>query len=66
MSAIFVPKIKGEIVMDNRKFIEKCKDILEGKGLQRDTLFVVWSCKTLQNNKAIMSATTKGWKDSSN
>ena len=47
-------------MMDNQKFIEKCKDILEGKGLQRDTLFVVWSCKTLQNNKAIMSATTKG------
>lgn len=46
--------------MDNNKFIEKCKDILEEKGVQRETIFVVWSCKTLQNNKAILSATLKG------
>ena len=41
--------------MDNNNFIEKCKDILEDKGVKRDTIFVVWSCKTLQNNKAILS-----------
>lgn len=46
--------------MDNNKFIEKCKDILEGKGVKRDTIFVVWSCKTLQNNKAILSHSEKG------
>ena len=46
--------------MDNNKFIEKCKDILEEKGVKRDTIFVVWSCKTLQNNKAILSHSEKG------
>ena len=46
--------------MDNNKFIEKCQDILEGKGVKRDTIFIVWSCKTLQNNKAILSHSEKG------
>lgn len=46
--------------MDNNKFIEKCKDILEEKGVQRETIFVVWSCKTLQNNKAILSHSANG------
>ena len=46
--------------MDNNKFIEKCKDILEEKGVKRDAIFVVWSCKTLQNNKAILSHSEKG------
>lgn len=46
--------------MDNNKFTEKCKDILESKGFERDDIFIVWSCKTLQNNKAILSATVKG------
>ena len=46
--------------MDNNKFFEKCKDILEGKGVKRETIFIVWSCKTLQNNKAILSHSEKG------
>lgn len=46
--------------MDSEKFIEKCKDILVTKGIDRETIFVVWSCKTLQNNKAILSSTLKG------
>lgn len=46
--------------MDNQEFIEKCKDILEEKGIKREDIFVVWSCKTLQNNKAIMSSFGKG------
>lgn len=46
--------------MGNITFIEKCKDILEEKGIKRGTIFVVWSCKTLQNNKAIMSHSEKG------
>ena len=46
--------------MDNSKFIKKCKDILVSKGVVRETIFVVWSCKTLQNNKAIVSHTAKG------
>lgn len=46
--------------MDNGIFIEKCKDILEKRGIKRESIFVVWSCKTLQNNKAILSSTIKG------
>lgn len=46
--------------MDNQKFIEKCKDILAEKGIKREHIFVVWSCKTLQNNKAVLSYTKKG------
>lgn len=41
--------------MDNGIFIEKCKDILEQRGIKRENIFAVWSCKTLQNNKAILS-----------
>jgi hypothetical protein len=59
--------------MDNNKFIEKCKTIIIEKenkkvyGPLKDNflvsandVFVVWSCKTLQNNKAILSATVNG------
>lgn len=46
--------------MDNNKFIEKCKDILAERGVKKETIFVVWSCKTLQNNKAILSHSEKG------
>lgn len=46
--------------MDNGIFIEKCKDILEKRGIKRENIFVVWSCKTLQNNKAILSTIIKG------
>lgn len=41
--------------MDNNKFIEICTGILVSKGINRKSIFVVWSCKTLQNNKAILS-----------
>ena len=51
--------------MDNQEFINKCKSIIvaegEGEGsVTSDEIFVVWSCKTLQNNKAILSTTQKG------
>lgn len=56
--------------MDNELFIEKCKQIVkkEIKDAVADpsgaypnfNVFVVWSCKTLQNNKAILSASIKG------
>ncbi|KAF1295172.1 hypothetical protein BAU15_05315 [Enterococcus sp. JM4C] len=46
--------------MDNNRFIEKCKDIIEARGIKRESIFVVWSCKTLQNNKAILSYAEKG------
>ena len=46
--------------MDSNKFIEKCKSILESRGVELETIFVVWNCKTLQNNKAILSRTGMG------
>ena len=54
--------------MDSGKFIEKCKEIIvdycnkhldvtDKKTITKDNVFVVWSCKTLQNNKALLSTT---------
>lgn len=52
--------------MENEKFINKCKEIV--KKYEMDHLdksddvpefdvFVVWQCKALQNNKALLSTT---------
>jgi hypothetical protein len=52
--------------MGNKEFIEKCKEIvrkyaeehLDKSDIMPDfDVFVVWSCKTLQNNKALLSTT---------
>lgn len=55
--------------MDNQKFITKAinavvdyfnsqSDATDKNGtLTSDQVFVVWSCKTLQNNKAMLSTT---------
>lgn len=54
--------------MDNQEFIAKCKgivleyanehlDVTDSKRINSDDVFVVWSCKTLQNNKALLSTT---------
>ena len=52
--------------MDNEKFINKCKEIVENYAkehldksddIPNFDVFVVWSCKTLQNNKALLSTT---------
>ena len=48
--------------MDNKKFINLCKDLIM-KHITKtykitpfdDDVYVVWSCKTLQNNKALLS-----------
>lgn len=41
------------------EFIEKCKDIVLGHlnmtDRSPDEIYVVWSCKTLQNKKAVLS-----------
>lgn len=63
MGAFFV-----ERKMDNEKFIDLCKeevmkyanehlDKTDKKEITIDNVFVVWSCKTLQNNKALLSTT---------
>ena len=55
-------------MMDNQKFIYECVrtvvayandhlDKSDGKEIGLDDVFVVWSCKTLQNNKALLSTT---------
>lgn len=52
--------------MDNQKFIEKCKQVVKdytqehldkSDNVPEFDVFVVWSCKTLQNNKALLSTT---------
>lgn len=54
--------------MDSKKFIELCKntvveyfnkkvDTTDKKEITKDDVFVVWACKTLQNNKALISTT---------
>lgn len=46
------------------EFIAKCKDIVidyvGDKNIAQNDVFVVWSCKTLQNKKALLSTTAKG------
>ncbi|MBR8700249.1 hypothetical protein IX317_000629 [Fusobacterium sp. DD29] len=54
--------------MDSKKFIELSKKEIvdyfnsrvektDNKKLTMDDVFVVWSCKVLQNNKALLSTT---------
>ena len=52
--------------MKNEEFINKCKEIVRQYAMEHldksDSVpefevFVVWSCKTLQNNKALLSTT---------
>lgn len=48
--------------MDNQKFIDLCKSGViayysteRGFRIKPKNVYVVWSCKTLQNNKALLS-----------
>lgn len=54
--------------MNEKRFIKYCKkavidyfnehvDKTEATQLNEDDVFVVWQCKTLQNNKALLSTT---------
>lgn len=54
--------------MPNDKFLDICKSIVvdyfnknvdktDSKQITKADVFVVWSCKTLQNNKALVSTT---------
>ena len=56
--------------MDNKSFIEKCINLVVAyynekadktnfKPITAEDVFVVWSCKTLQNNKALLSTTVR-------
>lgn len=48
--------------MDSKRFIEICKQEISNyykkkikKEVKKDEIYFVWSCKTLQNNKALLS-----------
>ena len=54
--------------MNTKKFIDLCKkkvaeytnahmDKTDGNQITTDDVYVVWFCKTLQNNKALLSTT---------
>lgn len=54
--------------MNNAKFIENCKKLVlayanahpdktDNVSITLDDVYVVWLCKTLQNNKALLSTT---------
>ena len=54
--------------MGNDKFLKFCKGVVvdyfnkyadktDHKQITEDDVFIVWSCKTLQNNKALVSTT---------
>lgn len=54
--------------MDNGKFLDLCKQAIidyynkrfektDNASISKDDIYVVWLCKTLQNNKALLSTT---------
>jgi hypothetical protein len=54
--------------MNEKEFIKLCKEVVanyankhidktDGKQVTEDDVFIVWMCKTLQNNKALVSTT---------
>lgn len=46
--------------MGNKEFSELCiKQAAQLLGYSEDEIFIVWLCKTLQNNKAILSSTRR-------
>ena len=59
--------MKGN-AMNEKEFVSLCRKIVaeyvnkrldktDGKQIAEDDVFVVWMCKTLQNNKAMVSTT---------
>ena len=46
--------------MGNKEFSELCiKQVALLLGYSEDEMYIVWLCKTLQNNKALVSSTRK-------
>ena len=52
--------------MSNEEFIQKCKELVKEYAIEHldksdvipeFNVFIVWSCKTLQNSKALLSTT---------
>ena len=38
-------------------YVNNCLDKSDGKHITEDDVYIVWMCKTLQNNKALASTT---------
>ena len=68
MSALFSLSRKEREKMGNDKFLKLCKETIvnyfnenvektDNKKITEEDVFIVWSCKTLQNNKALVSTT---------
>lgn len=49
----FEKVVKAAVV----KYVNERLDKSDGKKITEDDVFIVWSCKTLQNNKALASTT---------
>lgn len=49
----FEKVVKASVV----KYVNERLDKSDGKKITEDDVFIVWSCKTLQNNKALASTT---------
>ena len=47
-------QLSKRIVVD---YFNSRSDKADGKQITEDDVFIVWSCKTLQNNKALLSTT---------
>lgn len=47
-------KLAKKIVVD---YFNNRSDKIDRKQIAEDDVFIVWSCKTLQNNKALVSTT---------
>lgn len=46
--------------MGNKEFSDLCiKQVAQLLGHSEDEMYIVWLCKTLQNNKALVSSTRK-------
>nr|DAN97705.1 MAG TPA: hypothetical protein [Caudoviricetes sp.] len=65
---IKIQDIERENVMNNDEFLKLVKEIVvnyfnagvdktDHKSITEDDVYIVWSCKTLQNNKALASTT---------
>jgi hypothetical protein len=59
-------KKRGAKIMPYNEFEKKCLELVrdytnehldksDGLEITKDNVFIVWSCKTLQNNKALLS-----------
>lgn len=49
----FIPRFKEEVL----KYANEHLDVTDNKQITLDDVYMVWSCKTLQNAKALFSTT---------